>query len=140
MLDEHYLMKQVKSVRNACAHNSCIINCFRSGLRSQISTSHSVTTALSKGGVRNSKTRRAKLDNPIMQQIVTTLYAYKTIVNSEASLDRTINALQALKVRIAKNRRYYTKVNALMSFLHFTESVIDIWFPLTQDTCIQKKP
>ncbi|MDR3315414.1 MAG: Abi family protein [Coriobacteriales bacterium] len=140
MLDEHYLMKQVKSVRNACAHNSCIINCFRSGLKSQISTSHSVTTALSKCGVRNSKTRRAKLDNPIMQQIVATLYTYKTIVNSEASFDRTINTLQALKVRIAKNCQYYTKANALMSFLHFTERVIDIWFPVAQDNGTQKKP
>lgn len=31
MLDEHYILKSTKGLRNACAHNSCVINGFVAG-------------------------------------------------------------------------------------------------------------
>jgi abortive infection bacteriophage resistance protein len=140
MLDEHYLMKQVKSVRNACAHNSCVINGFRPGLQSPINTSLMVTSALSKGGISSSKSRKTKLDNPTMQQIVVTLYAYQAIVKSDTAILRSTIALQALKVRLTEHKDYYKKNDALVSFFNFVGRVIDIWFPLEQDNGTQKKP
>jgi hypothetical protein len=140
MMDEHYLMKQVKAIRNACAHNSCIINGFKPGLQSSVNTSLVVTAALSKGGVRNSKSRRAKLDNPVVQQMVVTLYTCWTIVRSEDANRRAVAALQRLRARFFEHRWYYSKNDALMSFFVFIDRIIDSWFPMPQDNGTQKKP
>jgi hypothetical protein len=66
MMQEYYLMKKVKSVRNASCHGACSLNGFRSGLRSPFSTTVNVTAAMSKGGIQKSKSRSTKLDNPII--------------------------------------------------------------------------
>jgi abortive infection bacteriophage resistance protein len=140
MLDEYYMMKKVKSVRNASCHGSCIINGFRPSAHSQFRTAEPVTSALSKGGIRKSRNRSAKLGNVAMQQIVTTLYMYSALVDSEDAKERTTRALQALKTRFMEHRRWFAKSNNLLSFLEFASSVIDIWFPLVQDNRTRKKP
>lgn len=140
MLDEYYLMKKVKSVRNASCHGSCIINGFRPGVQSQFGTARLVTEALSEGGVCKSKNRSAKLANPAMQQLVTTLYAYFAMVDSEDARLRTARALQALKERFMEHQCWFAKRNALVSFIQFVGRVIDIWFPLVQDNGTRKKP
>jgi hypothetical protein len=139
MLYEYYLMKQVKSIRNACAHGACTVNCFRPGLKSSLSTADAVEAALDKGGIRNSKTRRAKMGNPVVQQIVTTLYAHSAIVSSGSALARATSALHALSASFMEHRQYYSKNDALVSFFLFIGKVIDIWFPVAQDNGRQKK-
>jgi len=136
LLDEHYLLKQVKAMRNASAHGLCIINGFRPGLQAKVATSLLVMQSLSSSGLRSSKNRKAKLENPRIQQIAVTLYAYSRLVNSEKALARTTLLLRDLLRRTYRNKRYYTKTNALVSFFDFLARIIDIWFPLAQDTCI----
>lgn len=125
---EHYILKSVKSLRNACAHNSCIINGFRSGIEKlPYETPRAITDALNTAGVKNGKSRRAKLRNPRMGQIAATLYAYNKLVTSDNARKRDNANLRRLRDRCDLHRDYYEKDNALVSFFDFMSRMFDIW-------------
>jgi hypothetical protein len=60
-----------------------MINGFKQGIPSSFSTSTLVTKSLSGNGLKSSKNRKSKLENPRIQQIAVTLFAYKRLVDSE---------------------------------------------------------
>ena len=64
MMEDHYVLKSVKALRNAAAHNSCIVNGFvSSAKRAGFPSSRPLTDALNAAGMKNSRNRRAKLRN-----------------------------------------------------------------------------
>lgn len=73
LLDRFYLLQSVKGLRNACAHNSCIINDMKSGDATHCARA-AVTKALGEIGVGRDA-RRTKLSNERFQQIATTLFS-----------------------------------------------------------------
>lgn len=128
MLDEHYLLKQAKALRNACAHGSCIVDGFRPGVVSSVRTSLLVLSALTSSGISNSKSRRAKLSNPRMQQLVTTLYVLHMFARGTAPRE-VGDALRSLSAELRATAEGYGPQNPFVSYLSFLARVIDLWFP-----------
>lgn len=128
MLDEHYLLKQVKALRNACAHGSCVLDGFRPGRPSAVRISTLVQAALTSSAVPNSKSRRAKLANPRMQQLVTTLYAFRLFVRDAVPVD-VVDALSRLATELRAAAAAYGPQNSFVSYLLFLARVIDLWLP-----------
>ncbi len=60
MRKEHYLLKQVKAVRNACAHSTAIVNGFAPGMPSDVRTPNEVARALAEIGL-NKRARHSKM-------------------------------------------------------------------------------
>lgn len=128
LLQEHYILKSVKALRNACAHNSCIVNGFCPGANNEpLATNTLIANALNDAGIKNTKARKAKLKNPRIGQIASTLYAFDAIVDSAKARERGYANLERLKKRIQHHPEYYTGHNATMSFFDFLQKLIDIW-------------
>ncbi len=91
----HYDYKRVKSIRNSCAHGSCLINSFTSKVTMRRSASQRVLEAVSQTGV--SKTvRKRRMRNPAMQEIATVLVLYAEIVPEGESRNRALASLKGL--------------------------------------------
>lgn len=126
LLDEHYLLRQAKKVRNATAHGSAIIN----GLNApstHIRANESVNSALVALGV-SSHQRSTKMKNPRLQQIVSLLYLYKELVEDETRRARATKQLNALTKSLGTTRDLLSSNDTITSSFDFLTKVAQGWF------------
>ena len=76
MRQQHYVLKSVKALRNACAHNSLLVH----GLDAQdapadFPTNRLLSDSLNGHGMKNTRTRRAKLKNLRVAQMAAALWS-----------------------------------------------------------------
>jgi abortive infection bacteriophage resistance protein len=128
MKSEHYVLKSVKALRNACAHNSLLVNGFSHGApRASYQPPRLVSDSLNRHGVKNTKARREKLGNLRMSQIAATLCS----VDAYCSLESTVNRHSA---HFATVREYAERCGVLsrasgdvVSFFEFMWKLVDVW-------------
>ena len=128
MKDEHYLLRQAKSARNAAAHSSNIINGFV-GQRTTVRTNPNVGAALAQAGVSR-RVRQAKMGNPRLQQIVTLLYLHTLLVPAGTSRTRAIADLSRLRIQMAECLEAIPDNDAVQSSFRFLTLLFDRWFLL----------
>lgn len=103
LLRRLYLMRVVKDLRNACAHNNCIIN----DLRAQTNRKPNEEIQKAFASLGFSKGVRSKhLKRVAMYQIITTLYAHKEIVISPGVHKNIALKLRDLNDRFYRDRDY----------------------------------
>lgn len=119
MREEHYILKGVKTVRNCCSHGSCIANGLNRARESEYALSDVVYDWLGNAGVKNSKTRRAKLRNRRVRQLLETLVMLDRL-DGEKSCVSTREALVGLKRRIDEACGRYGDHNGFVSYLRFS--------------------
>lgn len=131
MLQEHYVLKSVKALRNACAHGACIANGFTSNVgRSVTSIPHSlVTEALNAGGLPNSKSRRAKLGNLRVSQMASLLWCFSRYCARERTIQRNAERMRALKARVLESAPLYAKYDEIVSYFDFLWKLVDALGP-----------
>lgn len=128
MVDDFYLLQSVKGLRNACAHNNCIINDMTSG-KPRHKARYAVTEAL--GGVKGvgSGQRRSKMSNERFQQIVTTLYMHSRLASGGVHEHKCVELAEFVK-RMNRHLDYYTGNKQVLSGFDFLTKVISAWFPV----------
>lgn len=112
------LLFPVRSIRNACAHNNCLIHDVRSENNSKPNSSllkHIQTiTNISK------RTRNKKLKNKPLHDLAALLYLYPLIVKSSSMLKKRRKSMYELLVtRINKIKNFYIKNVALIEAYKF---------------------
>jgi abortive infection bacteriophage resistance protein len=125
LTDEHFLLLKIKELRNAAAHNNCIINDLHPKT-SCYSTNYGVLQKLNQS--KHIKTK--KMSNIRIQQIITTLYLHNYFVTSEGVHNSQCEALRALSNRMFKNIHFYDSNPMILTTFHFLKEVIDNWYPL----------
>ena len=121
-----YLLWTVKDLRNACAHNNCIINDFRAPTSAKTIPSQSVNNALINLGI-STHVRRKHLRRIPTHQIITTFYTHTLIVSSPEEHNHVVNELQNFKKRLFLNSDY-THNDIIYSSFKLLEKLIDNWF------------
>ena len=117
MKNTFYLLMAAKSLRNACAHNNCILN-FLGADGGEVRLGDDVAQALG---------RKSKMKNCRLQQIVTTLYLHKRFA-SEGVISHRAESLQAFKNRMLMHVDYYKgSAPRVMSTFYFLAAVIDFF-------------
>ena len=124
MKDDYYLLTTVKNLRNAAAHNNCIIHDM-GAKDSTHKTNYSVLKALSS---ISKATRDNKLSNVRMQQIITLLYTHSIIVTSSGVRKSEKDALVDLCKRMYRHIDYYSNNDAIVSSFDFFKKSVDILF------------
>ncbi|WP_165249366.1 Abi family protein [Adlercreutzia sp. ZJ141] len=126
LLDEHYLLRQSKMVRNATAHGSAILN----GLSSEatrIQTNNNVSNALAEIGI-SPRQRSSKMKNPRLQQIASLLYLHKELIKDGELHTRATKNLAALCTSMAEAMKAMPKNDVIRSSLGFLVNVTQAWF------------
>ncbi len=123
MKNDFHLMTSVKKLRNACAHNNCILN----DLRSKDSTITPDLNMLNKLKSNRRSTIKKKLKNERVLEIVTLLYTHKKLASSEANAG-IYKLLKQLLDRMVIHKDYFKNNNMLVSYYEFFHQVIDILY------------
>lgn len=120
-----YLLQSVKGLRNACAHNSCIINDMKAG-GSTYKPQASVLRALGGIGI-GGDARKTKMSNERFQQIATTLYLHSHIA-SEGVVEHRAEDLERLLQRMAKHSDYYVSGSLVSTGFAFIGAMVSGWY------------
>ena len=124
MREEHYILKGVKTVRNCCSHGSCILNGMDKSYESDYTLSSIVYDWLNEKNVPNSKTRRAKLKNRRVQQLLEALVMFDRLGGSSLCAN-TDAVLERLKGHLLDACNRYGEQNGFVSYLRFLANLID---------------
>lgn len=126
LLDRFYLLRAAKELRNACAHNSCILNGLASGENAR-RANNGVMKALGKIDGVGSHQRKARMSNERIRQIVTTLYLHKE-VSSKGVIKHKAQSLSKFISRANRHIDYYKGAEVITSTFSFLSKVIDAWY------------
>lgn len=126
MKDDFYLFLQVKCIRNASAHNNCIINDLISKNAAH-STNFGVSAALGRIQNISKQMRDTKMGNPRVRQLVTLLYAHKKIVLSDGVHNHIAHRLHEVSQRMFRDYSYNESETIETSF-KYIQNIIDSWF------------
>lgn len=123
----YYCLLACKEIRNAAAHSNCILNDLH--LSSSVhNVSYDVMNALAKIPTLSATSRRKKMTNDRIREIITLMYTHKELVSSEGVHNKTSVKLQEFISRMNKNKDYYKDNSLIFTSFDFIEKVIDFWF------------
>lgn len=106
-------LDRVRQIRNATAHNNCIINDFQP-TNNTMNTPAFITKYLISAGIGQNM-RKKKLSNLRINQIVHLFYAYDKIVNGNHTRSSRVKELQDLLENRMTEHSEYFKNNALLT-------------------------
>lgn len=130
MRQEHYALKSCKALRNACAHNVVIIPGLSSDReQAGYQTNPLIADSLNSHGIRNSKSRRAKLSNLRIEEMAATLFCLSRFAGQARSLEHCAEALQALRCSYVALKGLLPADGSLTSYFEFLWKLVDIWLP-----------
>lgn len=130
MLEEHYVLRSAKGLRNATAHNSCVINGFsKNGERAGFEVRDPIASSMKALGLKNTKSRRAKLSNLRVAQISAVLYASSRYCTRDSTRWRHVNLMSQAKVTIDAALPLCPADGSLEAYFDFLFKMVDIWLP-----------
>ena len=130
MLDEHYVLKSVKGFRNACSHNSCVVNGFSSSAaQAPFPTSGPIASSMNKLGMKNSKSRKAKLKNLRVAQIAAALFASSEFCARPSTKKRHAEEMRCARQAIETTLPICPADGSLTAYFDFLFKMVDIWTP-----------
>lgn len=129
MCDRFYIMIRCKNVRNACAHNDCFINDFHIGT-APYKPKYPVIQKLAVIPSLSSDSRKRRMQNERMQELIYVLYIHNEIVTSKGVHDKAAQKLHAFKERMMKHYDYYNTNQLIAANFNFLKLVIDNWFSI----------
>lgn len=126
MKDNFFMFKTCKEIRNAAAHNNCIINDLKTNTCKHKTNTKVVKWLTSMDGL-NKKFKKNKMTNARLQQIVTLLYVHEKLVTSNGIKNKECDKLFELKERINRESNYYDSNDLIATSFNFLSKVIDNW-------------
>ena len=130
MLDEHYVLKSVRALRNASCHNSCIVNGLSASAdKAGFPTSGPILTSMNALGLKNTKSRRAKMRNLRVAHIAATLYGSYDFCTRESTRIRHAQAMDSVRKAFDAARPVCPADGSLTGYFDFIMKLVDIWCP-----------
>ncbi len=135
MQNYHYVLKSVKSLRNAVCHNNCIINGFsRNSEKTGYRTPAPISSSMNELGFKKTKSRRAKLKNLRVAQIAAALYVSHDICPTESARRRHAEAMHGVCDAFRDVQALCPADGSLTSYFDFITKLVDIWLPIEYTT------
>lgn len=125
MVREYHYLQSCRLVRNAAAHNSCILNDCRAGSAKFYQGGEFAQALIHVKGL--SKTaRKARMSNARMQQLAVLLYMHKRMV-AQAERKEAAERLSRFVQRMRLHADYYADNPLLSATFAFLNALIDNW-------------
>lgn len=126
--EDFYLLRAVKTLRNAAAHNNCLINDLSLN-SSKHKPNYDLLRALTQNGISRDMCKK-RLSNATIQDIVTLLYTHYRIVPSDGVHQSQTLSLHQVTKRLFKHIEYYDQTPEIPATFRFLKKVVDIFFPM----------
>lgn len=127
---ERYLWS-VKFLRNAAAHNNCLLNSLKIPYNTGIEPNRQINNLISKIPGINPNSRKKKMQNPVIHDFVVTLYVFQNIIASEKIKKHTMIELENfISDRVLRNKDYFEKNELIKSYYKFIKKTIDYFYDL----------
>ncbi|MBR0397646.1 MAG: Abi family protein [Eubacterium sp.] len=115
----------VKFLRNAAAHNNCIINSLKAPYQVSLHKNKDILFQVSKIKSISKKSRDTWMQNPVIHDFVVTVYVYLNVVKSEGIKQKGIQNLKELFYdRMLRHKDYFEKNNSIREGYLFTEKCV----------------
>ncbi|MDY2631695.1 MAG: Abi family protein [Clostridium sp.] len=119
----------VKCLRNAAAHNNCIINTLKNPYNIHITKNSKVTKYISEIEGLSKENRKNKMKNPIIHDFVVSLYVFNMLVKSKATKGKFMTELNgSLEDRFLENKEYFLKNAIIIDNYKFIKKVVEHFY------------
>lgn len=123
----HYL-GSVRYMRNAAAHNNCMLNTLSKPYTITIVPSGAIQRFIKSIPEMPKKTAEKKIRNPIIHDFVVLLYVFYNIVSSENVRKHTFLTLNELfNVRMMRHNEYFKNNDNISSTYEFVKKCVDFF-------------
>lgn len=121
----YYPMQAVRKLRNAAAHNNCLINSLRKPYAGLPRYNPYVNKLLTKISV-SKESRRNNKSNQVIYDFITMLCLISEVIPNDKMRQKLLdNAHNLFSGRMLKNKDYYSKESSITSAYAFVNKVID---------------
>lgn len=118
----------VKYLRNAAAHNNCLINSLKKPY-SRVRRNKDITAIISQNPMISTDERIKKMSNPIISDFIITLYVFRESVKSQEITTKTISELKDfLNIRAVRHGDYFDKNQWITTNYYFIKKNVDFLF------------
>ena len=118
------MLNNIKSLRNAAAHNNCLL----ADLVSKTTyTSSKLAVAISKISGMN-KSRLKKLSNRFVLEFSTLLFVYKDVVSGNMLKKRSLEIKNLFFHRMLRHKDYYDLNNVIKTTYNFISDLVKGWY------------
>lgn len=118
----------IKFLRNAAAHNTCLLNSLRKPYSVKIKKNMDIMDRLSKSR-KFTTSYKTKMQNPVVHDFVVLLFVYWDILNTPANRHMREKGFQDLKelffVKMQRNKDFFAKNDVLVENYEFVCRVIE---------------
>ena len=130
MLTEHYVLRATKDLRNASCHNSRIVNGLSKKAEKANYTVHEpVASFMKEHGLKNTKSRRAKLNNLRVAQMAAALYADSRFCTRPSTRSRHLNLIDEVREKVNAAQPLFPADGSLDAYFNFIFKMVDVWLP-----------
>ena len=119
------LLHSVKSLRNACAHNNCLIYDLHTG---NSKASSLIKREISRIEGLSKDSRKKRLSSRFIMEFVTLLYVHKKVTSCKIRTKRAQELLDLFENRMKRHQDYYKDNDLLMSSYKFLYTIIKSWY------------
>lgn len=116
----------IKFLRNAAAHNNCLLNSLRSPFHIAIHKTKEIQFEVSKIKTISQNTKETRMKNPIIHDFVVLIYVFLKVIKSSEIKQSGIDNLHWLfNERMKKHKEYFYKNNVLIENYYFVSKVVN---------------
>lgn len=129
------LIWSLKFIRNASAHNNCLLNTLRKPYvythlydkkRKTIIVNKRLVSLLSSVPTITKNNRKKKMSNPVIHDVVASLFLFNEICTSQVFKKKIFTEFKDfMEGRLIKNKEYFSSDNVFTSIYEFIKNVVD---------------
>ena len=128
-IEAHGLLLAIKCIRNAAAHNNCLLNSLRQPYSKEIKGTKILASELSNIPGMGRKMRDSKLDNPVSHDFAALLIGFDKVVTSDGAKKSTYTRLKKLfDETMIRNAEYFKSDEVICSYYEFAKKIIDFLY------------
>lgn len=122
--DYRSFLWSIKFLRNAAAHNNCLLNSIKAPYSRKLERTKRLMEAVSKTKT-DSTTREKWMKNPVIHDFLALVYVYVQSVKSDTIKQRGVNEIKELfDKRMTRHADYFEKNNTLTGAYAFVKKVV----------------
>lgn len=129
------LLWPLKFIRNASAHNNCLLNTLRkpyvhthlfNNKKNVIEPNKELVSLLTKVPNISKSSRKKKLANPIIHDFIASLFLFNEVCSSQALKEKQfLNLKNLIDDRFCKHKEYFINDNVFSSNYEFVKKIVD---------------